>query len=106
MQAEPLREGRPRHLADVETDRRLADALGGQENLRHHPSAADPMAEALAGYGAWCVPWSALIALRFAQVRRSLVFAAELAPADDVEALRRVVAFMARRIDASDREEP
>jgi hypothetical protein len=67
--------------------------------------AGRPAMRVLAGYGAWCLPWSALIALRFAQVRRSLLFAAELAPADDVEDLRRVVAFMARRIDASDREE-
>ncbi|MFJ2194718.1 PrsW family glutamic-type intramembrane protease [Streptomyces violaceusniger] len=60
---------------------------------------------ALASYGAWCVPWSTLIALRFARLRRSLLYGAAgpgLYPG--AEALHGTVAWSAAQIDASDRE--
>lgn len=60
---------------------------------------------ALAGYAAWCVPWSTLIALRFARLRRSLLYGvAGGAPYAGAEALHRSVAWTAAQIDASDRE--
>ncbi|MDW6059738.1 PrsW family intramembrane metalloprotease [Streptomyces sp. FXJ1.4098] len=60
---------------------------------------------ALAGYAAWCVPWSTLIALRFARLRRSLLYGVRGgAPYAGAEALHRTVAWTAAQIDASDRE--
>ncbi|MEU1802257.1 PrsW family intramembrane metalloprotease [Streptomyces sp. NPDC019937] len=60
---------------------------------------------ALAAYGAWCVPWSTLIALRFARLRRSLLYGlAGGPPYPGAESLHRTVAWSAAQIDASDRE--
>lgn len=61
---------------------------------------------ALAAYGAWCVPWSALIALRFARLRRSLLYGMARGgpPYPGAESLHRTVAWSAAQIDASDRE--
>ncbi|MGW7688543.1 hypothetical protein ACWGMA_06580 [Streptomyces asiaticus] len=61
---------------------------------------------ALAAYGAWCVPWSTLIALRFARLRRSLLYGAAggAPPYPGAESLHRTVAWSAAQIDASDRE--
>ncbi|MET7760860.1 hypothetical protein ABZS71_02020 [Streptomyces sp. NPDC005393] len=60
---------------------------------------------ALASYGAWCVPWSTLIALRFARLRRSLLYGVTgRAPYPGAEILHRTVAWSVAQIDASDRE--
>lgn len=59
---------------------------------------------ALAGYGAWRVPWATLIALRFARMRRSLLYAAARPPYPGAEALHQTVAWAAGQIDASDNE--
>ncbi|WP_413100118.1 PrsW family intramembrane metalloprotease [Streptomyces sp. Inha503] len=59
---------------------------------------------ALAGYAAWRVPWTTLIALRFARMRRSLVYAAARPPYPGAEALHQTVAWAAGQIDASDNE--
>ncbi|MGO4423263.1 PrsW family intramembrane metalloprotease, partial [Streptomyces sp. MCAF7] len=60
---------------------------------------------ALGGYAAWCVPWSTLIALRFALLRRSLLYgAAGRIPFPGAESLHRTVAWTAAQIDASDQE--
>ncbi|MFF7653622.1 RNase A-like domain-containing protein [Streptomyces sp. NPDC007983] len=60
---------------------------------------------ALAAYGAWCVPWSTLIVLRFARLRRSLLYGlAGGQPYPGAESLHRTVAWSAAQIDASDRE--
>lgn len=59
---------------------------------------------ALLRYGTWRLPWSLLIALRYARLRRSLLYlyATASAPPDDTEGLRRVVAGITARMDASD----
>ncbi|MGW2327359.1 RNase A-like domain-containing protein [Streptomyces sp. NPDC001700] len=60
---------------------------------------------ALAAYGAWCVPWSTLIALRFARLRRALLYGATGGPPyPGAESLHRTVVWSAAQIDASDRE--
>ncbi|MFE5162646.1 PrsW family intramembrane metalloprotease [Streptomyces sp. NPDC056697] len=59
---------------------------------------------ALAGYAAWRVPWTTLIALRFARMRRSLLYAAARPPYPGAEALHQTVAWAAGQIDASDNE--
>lgn len=60
---------------------------------------------ALAAYGAWCVPWSTLMALRFARLRRSLLYGMPGGPPyPGAESLHRTVAWSAAQIDASDRE--
>ncbi|WP_143645223.1 PrsW family glutamic-type intramembrane protease [Streptomyces antioxidans] len=61
---------------------------------------------ALAAYGAWCVPWSTLIALRFARLRRSLLYGAAggAPPYPGAESLHRTVAWSAAQVDASDRQ--
>lgn len=60
---------------------------------------------ALMAYGAWCVPWSALIALRFARLRRSLLYGmADGPPYPGADSLHRTVAWSAAQIAASDRE--
>ncbi|AUA16522.1 hypothetical protein GTZ89_16990 [Streptomyces sp. SID8382] len=59
---------------------------------------------ALAGYGAWRVPWTTLIALRFARVRRSLLYATAHPPYPGAEALHQTVVWAAGQIDASDNE--
>jgi hypothetical protein len=60
---------------------------------------------ALAAYGAWCVPWSTLIALRFARLRRSLLYGVTGGPPyPGAESLHRTVAWSAAQIEASDRE--
>ncbi|MYX61429.1 PrsW family intramembrane metalloprotease [Streptomyces sp. SID8382] len=62
---------------------------------------------ALVSYGSWCVPWSTLIALRFARLRRSLLYGVvDGAPSyPGAESLHRTVAWSAAQIDASDREQ-
>ncbi|MEU1906527.1 PrsW family glutamic-type intramembrane protease [Streptomyces hygroscopicus] len=60
---------------------------------------------ALAGYAAWCVPWSTLIALRFARLRRSLLYAAATSgPYPGFAHLHRTVAWTAGHLDATDHE--
>ncbi|MGP3926506.1 CdiA C-terminal domain-containing protein [Streptomyces sp. 8N616] len=57
---------------------------------------------ALAGFGSWCIPWTALIAVRFARLRRSLFYAAAArTPPDRLEPLRQAVAAIAARMNAS-----
>ncbi|MCM2412807.1 PrsW family glutamic-type intramembrane protease [Streptomyces sp. RKAG290] len=62
-------------------------------------------AAALFRYACWRPPFSTLVALRFVRLRRSLMYVAALTPAEDTEPLRRVVATVAARIDASDHED-
>ncbi|MGW3141605.1 RNase A-like domain-containing protein [Streptomyces sp. NPDC001139] len=57
---------------------------------------------ALLRYAAWRPPWSLLIALRYVRLRRSLLYAAASAPADDTGELHRAVALITTRIEASD----
>jgi hypothetical protein len=57
---------------------------------------------ALLRYSAWRVPWSLLIGLRYVRLRRSLLYAAASAPTTETEELRRVVAGITSRMDASD----
>ncbi|MGW8742756.1 RNase A-like domain-containing protein [Streptomyces sp. NPDC055782] len=59
---------------------------------------------ALLRYTSWRPPWSLLIGLRYVRLRRSLLYAATSAPADDTEDLRRVVAGITARMDASDNQ--
>ncbi len=58
--------------------------------------------EALGGYGLWRLPWSMLIALRFARMRRALLYGVDRGPYPGAETLYRTVAWSARQIDASD----
>lgn len=62
-------------------------------------------AAALVGYAAWRLPWSLLIALRFLRLRRCLYYAAARASPKEIEPLRRLVAQIATRIDASDQQD-
>ncbi|MCO8303548.1 PrsW family glutamic-type intramembrane protease [Streptomyces sp. RKCA744] len=57
---------------------------------------------ALVAYGGWRVPWTTLIALRFARMRRSLLYAAARPAYPGAEALHQSVAWAAGQIDASD----
>ncbi|MFE6172909.1 RNase A-like domain-containing protein [Streptomyces sp. NPDC056464] len=57
---------------------------------------------ALLRYAAWRLPWSLLIALRYVRLRRSLLYAAASAPPEATGELRRVVAGITARMDASD----
>ncbi len=59
---------------------------------------------ALTGYGLWCVPWSTLIALRFARMRRALFYAAAGTPYADSAPLHRTVAWTTAQIDATDHQ--
>lgn len=59
---------------------------------------------ALAGFGARCVPWTAVIALRFARMRRALLYAAGRTAPERLELLHQAVTDAAARIDAADRE--
>ncbi|RFU83259.1 PrsW family intramembrane metalloprotease [Streptomyces triticagri] len=59
---------------------------------------------ALSAYAGWCVPWSTLIALRFARLRRSLYYAARDTDPSRIEPLRRAVAGIRTRIEATDHE--
>ncbi|CAL9554290.1 hypothetical protein SUDANB176_04512 [Streptomyces sp. enrichment culture] len=59
-------------------------------------------AAALLRYASWRLPWSLLIVLRYVKLRRSLSYAATSAPPDDTGELRRVVAGITARMDASD----
>lgn len=59
---------------------------------------------ALAAFGAWRVPWTAMIALRFARLRRAVLYAAARGPHPSTEALHRTVAWTAGQIDAADRD--
>ncbi|MEU7061690.1 PrsW family glutamic-type intramembrane protease [Streptomyces sp. NPDC046197] len=61
-------------------------------------------AAALVRYAAWCLPWTTLIALRFVRLRRALCYAAAATPPHTIEPLRREVAVIAARIDATDHE--
>ncbi|GAA4666670.1 hypothetical protein GCM10023324_17260 [Streptomyces youssoufiensis] len=58
--------------------------------------------EALGGYGLWRLPWSMLIALRFARMRRALLYGVDRGPYPGAKTLHRTVAWSARQIDASD----
>ncbi|MEU1803022.1 DUF6883 domain-containing protein [Streptomyces sp. NPDC019937] len=60
---------------------------------------------ALAGFAAWRVPWTALIALRFARMRRALLYAAARPPHPGADSLHRAVVWSARQIDASNHED-
>ncbi|MFJ5557351.1 PrsW family glutamic-type intramembrane protease [Streptomyces sp. NPDC093250] len=58
---------------------------------------------ALTRYAAWRVPWSLLVATRFARLRRSLFYArAARGTANDLEPLRTAVAGIASRMNATD----
>ncbi|WP_328880890.1 RNase A-like domain-containing protein [Streptomyces sp. NBC_00299] len=58
---------------------------------------------ALLRYAAWRLPWSLLIVLRYVRLRRSLLYAAaESTPPGETSDLRRVVAGITARMDASD----
>lgn len=58
---------------------------------------------ALTRYAAWRLPWSLLVATRFARLRRSLCYAhATRATVRDLEALRTLVAGIASRMNATD----
>ncbi|MGW6732633.1 RNase A-like domain-containing protein [Streptomyces sp. NPDC055013] len=58
---------------------------------------------ALLRYAAWRLPWSLLIVLRYVRLRRSLLYAAaESTPPGETRDLRRVVAGITARMDASD----
>ncbi|MEV6314016.1 ImmA/IrrE family metallo-endopeptidase [Streptomyces sp. NPDC051776] len=59
---------------------------------------------ALAGFGGRCLPWTAVIALRFARMRRALLYAAGRTDPERLELLHQAVADTAARIDAADRE--
>ncbi|MFE4055906.1 PrsW family intramembrane metalloprotease [Streptomyces sp. NPDC059096] len=48
------------------------------------------------------VPWSLLIALRYVGLRRSLLYATAVGPSADTDVLRRAVAGITARMDASD----
>ncbi|MET7937798.1 PrsW family intramembrane metalloprotease [Streptomyces sp. NPDC005322] len=73
--------------------------------LLHAERAGRSGLSALASYGAWCVPWSTLIALRFARLRRSLLYGVTGGgPYPGAESLHRTVAWSVAQIDASDRE--
>ncbi|WP_328328679.1 MULTISPECIES: hypothetical protein [unclassified Streptomyces] len=54
----------------------------------------------LTTFGAQCLPWTALIALRFARMRRSLLYAAGRTDPARLELLHTAVADTAARIDA------
>ncbi|AGP58305.1 hypothetical protein M271_34465 [Streptomyces rapamycinicus NRRL 5491] len=59
---------------------------------------------ALAAYGGWRVPWTMLIALRFARMRHSLLYAAARPAYPGAESLHHSVVWAAGQIDASDNE--
>lgn len=59
---------------------------------------------ALGGFAAWCMPWTPLIALRFARLRRGLLYSAGRVPPERIGELYGAVANIAVRINASDRE--
>lgn len=59
---------------------------------------------ALLRYAAWRLPWSLLIVLRYVRLRRSLLYATASTSPDDNEELRRVVAGITARMDASDNQ--
>lgn len=59
---------------------------------------------ALGGFAAWRVPWSLLIAVRFARMRRSLCYAAGRVPPDRLESLHTAVADTAARMNASNHQ--
>ncbi|MER6141632.1 PrsW family intramembrane metalloprotease [Streptomyces sparsogenes] len=90
--------------ADLWQVRRAKPVVSGV--LLHAERAGRSGLSALAGYAAWCVPWSTLIALRFARLRRSLFYGVTGgAPYTGAEVLHRTVAWAASQIDASDREQ-
>ncbi|MEU9589311.1 RNase A-like domain-containing protein [Streptomyces sp. NPDC048193] len=60
---------------------------------------------ALLRYAAWCFPWSLLITLRYVRLRRSLLYAASVAPSDDTERLREAVSGITARMDSSDQRQ-
>nr|WP_079083365.1 PrsW family glutamic-type intramembrane protease [Streptomyces antibioticus] len=59
---------------------------------------------ALLRYAAWRLPWSLLIALRYVRLRRTFLYAAASAPSEATEDLRRLVAGITARMDASDNQ--
>ncbi|MGW7206408.1 RNase A-like domain-containing protein [Streptomyces sp. NPDC054837] len=59
---------------------------------------------ALTGFGMWCVPRTALIALRFARLRRSLLYAAGRVPPERIDVLYKAVTDTVSRMDAVERE--
>ncbi|MFE6284796.1 PrsW family glutamic-type intramembrane protease [Streptomyces sp. NPDC057877] len=82
--------------------RHLPDVLVGDERVDGDSAAA------LIRYAAWRLPWTPLIALRFLRLRRALCYSAGAAgprgrPSD--ESLRRTVADIAGRMNATDSAE-
>ncbi|MFG3248312.1 RNase A-like domain-containing protein [Streptomyces sp. NPDC048187] len=59
---------------------------------------------ALLRYMSWRPPWSLLTGLRYVRLRRSLLYAATSAPADDTDELLRLVTGITARMDASDHQ--
>ncbi|WP_210585583.1 PrsW family glutamic-type intramembrane protease [Streptomyces sp. GESEQ-35] len=78
--------------------RRLPDTLLSTERRDGDTAAA------LIRYAAWRIPWTPLIALRFIRLRRALCYATPGTPPQALEPLRRAVAAIATRIDATDNE--
>ncbi|MDT3398960.1 hypothetical protein RKE29_20320 [Streptomyces sp. B1866] len=66
--------------------------------------AGRPGAVGLAGYGAWCTPWSALLVWRFARLRRALLYTAFRPAYPGREVLHQAVVQTAARLDATDHE--
>lgn len=60
---------------------------------------------AFAGYAAWCVPWTTLIALRFTRIRRALLFTTTQPSVEHAVSLRRVIADIAVLIDDTNHEQ-
>ncbi|MFF4802760.1 RNase A-like domain-containing protein [Streptomyces sp. NPDC001351] len=60
---------------------------------------------ALLRYATWRLPWSLRIVLRYVGLRRFLFYAIASAPSDDTEELRRMVAGITARVDASDNQQ-
>lgn len=59
---------------------------------------------ALLRYASWRPPWSLSISLRYVKLRRSLLYATASGPPEATEELRRVVADVTSRVEASDNQ--
>ncbi|MEV7953599.1 PrsW family glutamic-type intramembrane protease [Streptomyces sp. NPDC087532] len=61
-------------------------------------------AGALVRYAAWCLPWSLVIALRYVRLRRSLLYAAAVAPPGSSGVLYQALVRISDRMDATDHQ--
>lgn len=87
---------------DLRRIRRSKRAVSGV--LLHAEQAGHSGFGALAGFAVWRVPWTALIALRFARMRRALLYAAARPPHPGAGSLYHAVVRTTRQIDASNHE--